>query len=63
MSAGLVSSWIEAKVEHESALIIRSIDIGASKRVWQVVAVESRASGRKDLNTVSLKLQSVNSLG
>lgn len=62
MSTGLVGTGVQAEVEHQSSLILGSVDVASAERVRQVVAVEGRASGGKDLNTVSLELQGINGL-
>lgn len=62
MSTRLVRSWIKTEIQEKGSLILRSVKIGSAERVGQVVAVESAASGGKDLDTVSLELQGVDGL-
>lgn len=62
MSAGLVSSWVQAEVQEKGSLILRSVKIGSAESVGQVVAVERAAGGSKDLDTMSLELQGVDGL-
>lgn len=62
MSGGLVSAWVQAEVKHERSLVLGGDQVGATESGRQVITVEGRLVLGEDLDTVSLKLQSVDGL-
>lgn len=63
MSTWLVCLGVQTEVQEVSTRIFGGIDVSPSKGVGEVISKESRAVLLEDVNTVSLKLQGINSLG
>ncbi len=60
MARRLVCSRVETEVEHEGSGIFRSIDIGGTIGVWNIISEELRSESHENIDTLSLHLESIN---
>lgn len=60
MAGRLVSTRVEAEVNHQGALVLRRVDVRSAISVRHVVAVEWRGERIEDSNTVGDHLDSIN---